>query len=397
MNANILALVSQGEQSHIAVLLAQRALDRLQREVADAQSKLATAEHSYHELALSVTTATGLARPAFDDLIQKRVTVLVDLGLIGDIEITPTDLSAGQTPVVTGEAASPARVSLTPAPNNPYGDDQPRSRTAYQKGYDDGIAGQEPDLNLYKRPSAQEAYLKGHQAAVEDNAAGDGSHDPAVASDDAAAPADAGTSQAVGEGIEADDQVISTDAPADMPASVALPISEASTASDVTDATVVDPAVEGTASDALPVEIAPTQDETPTFSPDGIFMQKARAEGAQAAVAGEPLSACPYFEGPLRQAWEAGYHGALDQRLEQMSSPEANLIAADHGSVVVLETVAGLTASHFSQSLQPDPSIFAADDEDPFGPAPGVADQVTIVAQNNLEIPPFLRRDGGIH
>lgn len=102
MNANILALVSQGEQSHIAALLAQRALDRIQREVADAQSKLVTAEHSYHELALSAVTATGLARPAFDDLIQKRVTVLVDLGLIGDIEVATTDLSAGQTPVLSG-------------------------------------------------------------------------------------------------------------------------------------------------------------------------------------------------------------------------------------------------------------------------------------------------------
>lgn len=397
MNANILALVSQGEQSHIAVLLAQRALDRLQSEVADAQSKLATAEHSYHELALSAATATGLARPAFDDLIHKRVTALVDLGLIGDIEITTTDLSAGQMPVLSGEAASPARVSLTPAPNNPYGDDQPRSRSAYQKGYDDGIAGQEPDLNLYKRPSAQEAYLKGHQAAVEANAGGDGSHESAGALVDAAPLPEADASQAAGEGSGADDQVLSADVPADTPVPSETPISEISPASEVPEAAVADPAVEGTTSDVAPVEITSTQDETTTFSPDGIFMQKARAEGAQAAVAGEPLSACPYVEGPLRQAWEAGYHGALDQRLEQLSSPEADLIAADHGSVVVLETAASLTASHFSQSMQPDPTIFATDDEDPFGPAPGVADQVTIVAQDNLEIPPFLRREGGVH
>jgi ribosome modulation factor len=394
MNAHILALVSQGEQSHIAVLLAQRALDRLQREVADAQSKLTTAEHSYHELALSAATATGLARPAFDDLIQKRVTVLVDLGLIGDIEITTTDLSAGQTPVSTVDTASPARVSLTPAPNNPYGDDQPRSRSAYQKGYDDGNAGQEPDLNLYKRPSAQEAYLKGHQAAVEDNAGGNaGADGPSVTSGDAATPPEADTSQAVGEASGADDAALS----ADVPAPGAALVSEASPASDLSEATVVDPAVEDTTPAAASVERASAQDESPTFSPDGIFLQKAQAEGAQAAVAGEPLSACPYVEGPLRQAWEAGYHGALDQRLEQMSSPEADLIAADHGSVVVLETAASLTTSHFSQSLQPDPSIFAVDDEDPFGPAPGLADQVTIVAQDNLEIPPFLRREGGVH
>lgn len=394
MNAHILALVSQGEQSHIAVLLAQRALDRLQREVADAQSKLTTAEHSYHELALSAATATGLARPAFDDLIQKRVTVLVDLGLIGDIEITTPDLSAGQAPVATSDTASPVRVSLTPAPNNPYGDDQPRSRSAYQKGYDDGIAGQEPDLNLYKRPSAQEAYLKGHQAAVEDNAGGNaGADGPSATSGDAATPPEADTYTAVGEASEPDDAALS----ADVPTAGAALISEASPASDLTEAAAVDPAVEGTTPAAASVERASTQDESPSFSPNGIFLQKAQAEGAQAAVAGEPLSACPYVEGPLRHAWEAGYNGALDQRLEQMSSPEADLIAADHGSVVVLETAAGLTASHFSQSLQPDPSIFAVDDEDPFGPAPGLADQVTIVAQDNLEIPPFLRRDGGVH
>lgn len=124
-------------------------------------------------------------------------------------------------------------------------------------------------------------------------------------------------------------------------------------------------------------------------------MQKARAEGAQAALAGEPLSACPYVEGPLRQAWEGGYHGALDQRLEQMTSPEAELIAPDHGTVVLLETGASLSATNFAQSGQPDASIF--DDEDPFGPAPQLADHVTIVSQDNLEIPPFLRREGGVH
>ncbi|MBD2745754.1 hypothetical protein IC232_03495 [Microvirga sp. BT688] len=389
MNKDILALVSQGEQSHIAVLLAQRHLDRLQREVAAAQSNLASAEHSYSELALSVTTTTGLARPAFDDLIQKRVTVLVDLGLIGDIEITTTDLPSAQPTAITGEASSTARVSATPAPNNPYGEDQPRSRSAYQKGYDDGIAGQEPDLNLYKRPSAQEAYLKGHKAGVE------GTAEETSGTADAPADSVGSVTSPVQDAVVSTGDVSAKEAqiPTAVPPAEDAPLSAAP--AELTSDTSSDVADFNSPDEELGSTTAPAQDEAPSFSPDGIFMQKARAEGAQTALAGEPLTACPYVEGPLRQAWEGGYHGALDQRLEQMTSPETELLAADHGTVVVLETASSLSATNFAQSGQPDASIF--DDEDPFGPAAQIADHVTIVSQDNLEIPPFLRRESGVH
>ncbi|QRM35056.1 Rmf/CrpP family protein [Microvirga sp. VF16] len=387
MNDKILALVSQGEQSHIAVILAQRTLDRLQLEVEAARSALMVAQTNYDDLAVSVTGETNLPRPAFDDMIQKRVGALVELGLVGgDIDLTVVTPSV-QPAAPLSEAASLAPVSSTPAPNNPYGDDVPRSRSAYQKGYDDGITGQVKDINLYKRPSAQTAYSQGYDAGAKDKE-GEPAEEPVVS------PAVPGETPAAlnPTAIDAPNSIeAAAEGGTDLQEQAGSSQEETVTAarSEAIDA----PSTQASA----PISDGSVQqdDDIVTFSPDGIFLTKARDEGAQAALANEPKSTCPYAPGPLRQSWENGYEETVDQQLQQMSSPEADLNLAQDASVIVLETASSLTASQFAHSDQPDESIF--DDDGPFGDHAEMADQVTIVSADNLDIPPFLRRGAEVH
>jgi ribosome modulation factor len=387
MNEKILALVSQGEQSHIAVILAQRTMDKLQLEIEAARSALVVAQTNYNELAVSVTTETNLPRPAFDDMIQKRVGALIELGLVGgEIDLTMSGTSV-QSAVPLSETSSSAPVSSTPAPNNPYGDDQPRSRSAYQKGYDDGIAGQVKDINLYKRPSAQTAYSQGYDAGAKDKE-GD------VTEEAAASAALPGETPAT-----VDPAAVNAQNDTAAPADVGTDLQEQHNSSQGEEASVT--ATEGSAAADVQTSAPGSQDaadqdeDVVTFSPDGIFLTKARDEGAQAALSGEPKSTCPYAPGPLRHSWEGGYEGTVDQRLQQMTSPEADLNVAQEASVIVLETASSLTASQFAHSDQPDESIF--DIDGPFGDQTGMADQVTIVSADNLDIPPFLRRGAEVH
>ncbi|WP_114948118.1 ribosome modulation factor [Microvirga calopogonii] len=388
MNEKILALVSQGEQSHIAVILAQRSLDRLQLEMEAARSALTVAQTHYDELAVSVTGETNLPRPAFDDMIQKRVGALIELGLVGgDIDFTTATIPSVQPAVLTAESPTQTSISSTPAPNNPYGDDQPRSRSAYQKGYDDGIAGQAKDINLYKRPSAQTAYAQGYDAGARDKDAGGAEETiaPQILADETAGnlgsdvAALSNETETVGDaGADTQEQARSSQSD-----EISAPAAH----------TAVSPGAESSADSSGD---ARGQDaDIVSFSPDGIFMTKAREEGAQAALASEPKSTCPYAPGPLRQSWEEGYDGAVDQRLQEMASPEAELNSGNTGSVIVLDPGASLTATQFAQSDQPDESIF--DVGGPYGDEVGMADEVTIVSADNLDIPPFLRRGAEVH
>ncbi|WP_262298171.1 ribosome modulation factor [Microvirga sesbaniae] len=387
MNDKILALVSQGEQSHIAVILAQRTLDRLQLEMEAARSALIVAQTNYDDLAVSVTGETNLPRPAFDDMIQKRVGALIELGLVGgDIDLSAAAPSV-QPAAPLSEAAPAAPVSSTPAPNNPYGDDVPRSRSAYQKGYDDGITGQVKDINLYKRPSAQTAYAQGYDAGAKDKE-GEAAQD-AVAS--AALPDETPAT------VDAAEIDVQSDIEAPAEGMTDLQEQAVSSQDEAVTAASSEPLDTVNTQTTAPVADGSVQegDEMVTFSPDGIFLTKARDEGAQAALANEPKSSCPYAPGPLRQSWENGYEESVDQRLQQMSSPEADLNLAQDASVIVLDTASSLTASQFAHSDQPDESIF--DDDGPFGDHAEMADQVTIVSADNLDIAPFLRRGAEVH
>jgi ribosome modulation factor len=387
MNDKILALVSQGEQSHIAVILAQRTMDKLQLEIEAARSALVVAQTNYNELAVSVTTEANLPRPAFDDMIQKRVGALIELGLVGgEIDLAMSGVSV-QSAVPLSETSSAAPVSSTPAPDNPYGDDQPRSRSAYQKGYDDGIAGQVKDINLYKRPSAQTAYSQGYDAGAKDKE-GDVTEEAAAS---AALPGEARAT--------VDPAAVNAQNDTAAPADVGTDLQEQHNSSQDKEASVT--ATEGSAAADVQTPAPGSQDaadqdeDVVTFSPDGIFLTKARDEGAQAALSGEPKSACPYAPGPLRHSWEGGYEGPVDQRLQQLTSPETDLNVAQEASVIVLEPASSLTASQFAHSDQPDESIF--DIDGPFSDHTGMADQVTIVSADNLDIPPFLRRGAEVH
>nr|WP_262030799.1 hypothetical protein [Microvirga sp. Mcv34] len=294
MNDKILALVSQGEQSHIAVILAQRTLDRLQLEMEAARSALIVAQTNYDDLAVSVTGETNLPRPAFDDMIQKRVGALIELGLVGgDIDLSVAAPSM-QPAAPLSEAAPVAPISSTPAPNNPYGDDVPRSRSAYQKGYDDGITGQVKDINLYKRPSAQTAYAQGYDAGAKDK-----------------------------EGEAAQEKFASATPPAETPAPVAAPEIDAQSdmeapAEGMTDlqeqaVSSQDEAV--TAASSEPLDTVNTQttapvaddsvqqgDEMVTFSPDGIFLTKARDEGLRQPLPMNPRALAPMLRGRCARA-----------------------------------------------------------------------------------------------